>query len=170
MQIIWWWYWSLWWDFRHDLSVALDKVLHNFLLYKLKQNVISRKLLDIFTDFLDEFIYLNNSLHGTELKHKFLKDWYISHYHFYFIMMIFLMIYYRILNCYPIILPFFSAVTKMSTFANTLDKDLSKNSDCSIQQKKMFDPDSRKEAQKFIFFRKHYNSNYESICKSILMI
>ena len=84
--------------------------------------------------------------------------------------MIFLMIYYRILNCYPIIVPFFSAVTKMSTFANTLDKDLSKISDYFIQQKKIFDPDSRKEAQKFIFFRKHYNSNYESICKSILMI
>ena len=83
--------------------------------------------------------------------------------------MIFLMIYYRILNCYPIILPFFSAVTKMSTFANTLDKYLSKNSDYFIQQKKMFDPDSRKEAQKFIFNMNH-ESIYESICKSILMI
>ena len=48
-----------------DLSVALEKLWHNCLLYKLKQNGISCKLLDTLTDFSDfgkQKFYLDGQL------------------------------------------------------------------------------------------------------------
>ena len=60
-----------------DISKAFDEVWHKGLIYKLKQNGISGKLLNLIVDFLsnrkERVVLTENILHGLILKLEFLK-------------------------------------------------------------------------------------------------
>ena len=60
-----------------DISKAFDEVWHKGLIYKLKQNGISGKLLNLIVDFLSNrkqrVVLMENILHGLILKLEFLK-------------------------------------------------------------------------------------------------
>ena len=60
-----------------DISKAFDEVWHKGLIYKLKQNGISGKLLNLIVDFLsnrkERVVLMENILHGLILKLEFLK-------------------------------------------------------------------------------------------------
>ena len=64
-----------------DISKAFDKVLHKGLIFKLKQNGISDKILNIITDFLS-FRKQRVVLNGLVLKQVCPRAPYLDHYYF----------------------------------------------------------------------------------------
>ena len=95
-----------------DISKAFDKVWHKGLIFKLKQNGISDKILNIITDFLSfrkQRVVLNGQASlGLVLKQVCPRAPYLDHCFFGFTLMTYLMIYQQLLSSLQMIRPFFT--------------------------------------------------------------
>ena len=84
------------WGIFINISKAFDKVWHKELLYKLEQNGISGKLFGVITDFLNsrkQRVVLNSQCSSwTSIEAGYLKNQYLDHCFFGFILVISLMI------------------------------------------------------------------------------
>ena len=140
-----------------DISNAFDKVWHNGLLYKLKQNRISSSLLNITTDFLSlrkQGVVLNGQ-HSTwvNIEAGVPQGSILG--------LLFFLIYINDLSddltSNPKLLvdgTLFSVVKNISSAIANLNSDLSKISDWAFQWKMHFNPDPNKQAQEVIISRK----------------
>ena len=141
-----------------DISKAFDKVWHKGLIFKLKQNGISDKILNIITDFLSfrkQRVVLNGQASPWVLK-QVLKQVcsrasYLDHYYFWFTLMTYLTIYQELLSPFQMIRPFFSIVQNVNTSASHLNGHLSKIINWAFQWNMSFNADPSKQAQEVIF-------------------
>ena len=152
-------WWRPWDKSRHfDISKAFDKVLHEGLLFKLKQNGISGNLLNVITDFMDlreQRVVLNGqhsswnnvqtgvsqgSILGPLFFLIYINDWSGG------------------LTSNPKLFvddtSLVSVVQNINSTANDLNSDLIKISDWAFQWKIKFNPGPKKQAQEVIFSRK----------------
>ena len=141
-----------------DISKAFDKVWHKGLIFKLKQNGISDKILNIITDFLSfrkQRVVLNGqaspwvSIEAGVPQGSILGP-------------LLFLIYINDLSddlsttakLFADDTSLFSIVQNVSTSASHLNNDLSKISNWAFQWKMSFNPDPSKQAQEVIFSRK----------------
>ena len=141
-----------------DISKAFDKVWHEGLIFKLKQNGISGKLLNIIKDFLDsrkQRAVLNGqysswaSITAGVHQGSILEP-------------LFFLIYINDLSnnlssnskLFADDTSLFSVVHKINTSTNNLNKDLKNVNDWAAQWEMSFNPDPTKQAQEVIFSRK----------------
>ena len=150
-----------------DISKAFDKVWHKGLIFKLKQNGISDKILNIITDFLSfrkQRVVLNGqaspwvsieagvpqgSILGPLLFLIYINDLFddLS----------------TTAKLFADDTSLFSIVQNVSTSASHLNNDLSKISNWAFQWKMSFNPDPSKQAQEVIFSRKIQKTCHPSI-------
>ena len=151
-----------------DISKAFDKVWHQGLLHKLKQNGISGKLFDIITDFLNfrkQRVVLNGqyslwtsieagvpqgSILGPLLFLIYIND--LSDY-----------LATRLFKLFADDTSLFSIVHNVNTSTTNLSNDLSKTKNWAIQWKINFNPDPSKQAQEVIFSRKLQKINHNQV-------
>ena len=150
-----------------DISKAFDKVWHKGLIFKLKQNGISDKILNIITDFLNfrkQRVILNGqastwvgieagvpqgSIHGMLLLLIYTDDLSddLS----------------TIAKLFADNTSLFFVVQNANTSASHLNNDLSKIRNWAFQWKMSFNPDPSKQAQEVIFSRKIQKTCHPSI-------
>ena len=150
-----------------DISKAFDKVWHKGLIFKLKQNGISDKILNIITDFLSfrkQQVVLNGqaspwvSIEAGVPQGSILGP-------------LLFLIYINDLSddlsttakLFADDTSLFSIVQNVSTSASHLNNDLSKISNWAFQWKMSFNPDPSKQAQEVIFSRKIQKTCHPSI-------
>ena len=150
-----------------DISKAFDKVWHKGLIFKLKQNGISDKILNIITNYLSfskQRIVLNGqaspwvSIEAGVPQASVLGP-------------LLFLIYINDLSddlsttakLFADDTSLFSIVQNVSTSASHLNNDLSKISNWAFQWKMIFNPDPSKQAQEVIFSRKIQKTSYPSI-------
>ena len=141
-----------------DISKAFDKVWHEGLLFKLKQNGISGKLLNVITDFLyqrKQRVVLNGQHSSwTNVQAGVPQGSILGP--------LFFLIYINDLSDGLTSNPklfangtsLFSVVQNINSTANDLNSDLIKISDWAFQWKIRFSPDPKNQAQEVIFSRK----------------
>ena len=141
-----------------DISKAFDKVWHKGLLYKLKQNGISGKLLSVIADFLSnrkQRVVLNGkSSSWTNVEAGVPQGSILGP--------LFFLIYINDLSdnlktnpkLFADETSLFSIVHDLNVSANDLNHDLKKINDWAYQWKMNFNPDPSKQAQEIIFSRK----------------
>ena len=150
-----------------DISKAFDQVWHKGLIFKLKQNGISAKILNIITDFLSfrkKRVVLNGqaspwvSVEVGVPQRSILRP-------------LLFLIYINDLsdglsttaNLFADDRSLFSIVQNANTSASHLNNDLSKISNWAFQWKMIFNPDPSKRAQEVIFSRKIQKTCHPSI-------
>ena len=125
-----------------DLSKAFDKAWHEGLIFKLKQNGISREFLQILSNFLNnrkQRVVLNGQIrHGTMFMLEFQKDLFYS------------IIVLNLCKWFKWFTSFFSVVHDVNTSAKELNDDLKKVNDWAFEWKMSFNPDPSKQAQEVI--------------------
>ena len=141
-----------------DISKAFDKVWHEGLLFKLKQNGISGNLLNFITDFLyqrKQKVVLNGQhLSWTNVQAGVPQGSILGP--------LFFLIYINDLSDDLTSNPklfadndsLFSVVQNINSATNDLNTDLIKISDWAFQWKMMLNPDPKKQTQEVIFSRK----------------
>ena len=147
-----------------DISKAFDKVWHKGHIYKLKQNGISGKLLNLIIDFLpnrNQRVVLNGKYSlWTNIEAGVPQGSIVGP--------LFFLIYFNDLSDNLITNPklfaddtsLFSIVHDPNSTANDLSNDLAKINDCAYQCKMNFNPDPFKQAQEVLFFRKIKSQNH----------
>ena len=155
-----------------DISKAFDKVWHKGLLFKLKQNGISGKLLNLISDFLSnrkQRVVLNGQYSSWKNIEAGVPQGSI-------LGPLFFLIYINDLSENLVTNPklfaddtsLFSIVHDLNSTADNLNQDLAKINDWAYQWKMNFNPDPTKQAQEVIFSRKnkkqihpplHFNKN-----------
>ena len=150
-----------------DISKAFDKVWHNGLIYKLKQNGIKDKLLCILIDFLknrQQRVVLNGQFSSRTKVNAGVPQGSI-------LGPLLFLIY---INDLPNGLQFnpklfaddtslFATVKDITTSTVSLNNDLTKISECAVQWKMNFNPDPSKQAQELLFSRKISSKPYPSL-------
>ena len=154
-----------------DISKAFDKVWHKDLIYKLKQNGISGKLLNLIIDFLSnrkQRVVLNGKYPSwTNIEAGVPQGSILEP--------LFFLIYINDLSDNLITNPklfaddtsLFSIVHDPNATTNYLNNDLAKINDRAYQWKMNFNPDPLRQAQEVLFSRKiksqnpclHFNNN-----------
>ena len=93
------------------ISKAFDKVWHKGLIFKLNENGISDKILNIITDFLSfrkQRVVLNGQASPwVSIEEDVPQDSILGHYYFWFTLMTYLTIYQQLLSSLQMIRPFF---------------------------------------------------------------
>ena len=147
-----------------DISKAFDKVWFKGLIYKLKQNGISGKLLSLITDFLSnrkQRVVLNGKYSSwTNIEAGVPQGSILGPLLF--------LIYINDLSDNLITNPklfaddtsLFSIVHDPNATANDLNNDLAKINDWAYQWKMNFNPDPFKQAQEVLFYRKIKSQNH----------
>ena len=147
-----------------DISKAFDKVWHKGLIYKLKQNGISGKLLNLIIDFLSnrkQRVVLNGKYSSwTNIEAGVPQGSILG--------LLFFLIYINDLSDNLITNPklfadgtsLFSIVHESNATANDLNNDLAKINDWAYQWKMNFNPDPFKQAQEVLFSRKIKSQNH----------
>ena len=147
-----------------DISKAFDKVWYKGLLYKLKQNGISGKLLSIIADFLSnrkQLVVLNGKFSSwTNVEAGVPQGSILGP--------LFFLIYINDLSdnlktnpkLFADDTSLFSIVHDLNVSANDLNHDLKKINDWAYQWKMNFNPDPSKQAQEIIFSRKIQENFY----------
>ena len=150
-----------------DISKAFDKVWHDGLLYKLKQNGISGKLLNLISDFLSnrkQRVVLNGNYSSwTNIEAGVPQGSILGP--------LFFLIYINDLSENLVTNPklfaddtsLFSVVYDPHSSANDLNQDLEKINQWAYQWKMNFNPDPTKQAQEVIFSRKIRNHIHPSL-------
>ena len=150
-----------------DISKAFDKVWHEGLLFKLKQNGISGNLLNVITDFLyqrKQRVVLNGQHSSwTNVQAGVPQGSILGP--------LFFLIYINDLSDGLTSNPklfadgtsLFSVVQNINSTANDLNSDLIKISDWAFQWKMRFNPDPKKQAQEVIFSRKINKIDHPSL-------
>ena len=150
-----------------DISKAFDKIWHKGLIFKLKQNGTSDKILNIITDFLSfrkQRVVLNGqaspwvSIEAVCPRGSILGS-------------LLFLIYINDLSdglsttakLFADDTSLFSIVQNFNTSTSHLNSDLSKSSNWAFQWKMSFNPDPSKQAQEVIFSRKIQKSCHPSI-------
>ena len=147
-----------------DISKAFDKVWHDGLLFKLKQNGLSGNLSNVITDFLyqrKQRVVLNGQHSSwTNTKAEIPQESILVSLFFLICindlsgyLSISISIWLQILN-YLRMTPLFSVVHNINSAANDLNSDIIKISNWAFQWKMRFNSDSNKQAQEVIFCRK----------------
>ena len=141
-----------------NISKVPDKVFHESLLFKLKQNGISGNLLNVITDFLyqrKQRVVLNGQHSSwTNVQAGVPQGSILG--------LLFFLIYINDLSdgltsnpkLFADDTSLFSVVQNINSTANDLNSDLIKISDWAFQWKMRFNPDPKKQAQEVIFSRK----------------
>ena len=141
-----------------DISKAFDKVWHKGLIFKLKQNGISDKILNIINDFLSfrkQRVVLNEQASSwVSIDGGVRQDFILGPLLF--------LIYINDLSddlsttvkLFADDTSLFSILQNVNTSASHLNSDLSKISNCAFQWKMSFNSDPSKQAQEVIFSRK----------------
>ena len=148
-----------------DISKAFDKVWHKGLIFKLKQNGISDKILNIITDFLSfrkQRVVLNGQASHRASIVAGLPQGSIRGSH---------VIYINDLSddlsttakLFADDTSLFSIVQNVNTFASHLSSDLSKIRNWAFQWKMGFNPDPSKQVQEVIFSRKIQKTCHPSV-------
>ena len=147
-----------------DISKAFNKVWHKGLIYKLKQNGISGKLLNLIIDFLSnrkQRVVLNGKYSSwTNIEARVAQGSILRP--------LFFLIYINDLSDNLITNPklfaddtsLFSIVHDPNATANDLNNDLAKINDWAYQWKMNFNPDPFKQAQEVLFSRKIKSQNH----------
>ena len=150
-----------------DISKAFDKVWHKGLIFKLKENGISDKILNIITDFLSfrkQRVVLNvQASPWVSIKASVPQGSILGPLLF--------LIYINDLSddlsttvkVFADDTSVFSIVQNVSTSANHLNNDLSKINNWAFHWKMSFNPDPSKQAQEVIFSRKIQKTYHPSI-------
>ena len=155
-----------------DISKAFDKVLHEGLVFKLKQNGISGNLLNIFEDFLrnrKQKVVLNEQTWNWEIIHADVPQDSI-------LGSLFSLIYINDLaenlSSNPSFksTSLFSIVRDLNTSANKTSGDLKKIEAWAHQWKKILNPNLLKQLQQVIFSRKRNKVHHPDIISSINLI
>ena len=150
-----------------DISKAFDKVWHQGLWHKLKQNGISGKLFDIITNFLNfrkQRVVLNGQNSSwTSIKVGVPEGSMLGP-------LLFLIYINDLSDDLATNIKLFaddtsllSIVHNMNTSTTNLNNDLSKIKNWAIQWKKNFNPDPSKQAQEVIFPRKLQKTNHNQV-------
>ena len=148
-----------------DISKVFDKVWHEGLVFKLKQNGISGNLLNIFEDFLrnrKQRVHLNGQTCNWENIHAGVpQDSILGP------LLISINDLAENLSSNPKLFaddtPLFSVVRDLNTSAIEINDDLKKIEAWSHQWKMSFNPDPLKQAQEVIFSRKRNKSHHPDI-------
>ena len=147
-----------------DISKSFDKVWHKGLIYKLKQNGISGKLLNLIIDFLSnrkQRVVLNGKYSSwTNIEARVAQGSILRP--------LFFLIYINDLSDNLITNPklfaddtsLFSIVHDPNATANDLNNDLAKINDWAYQWKMNFNPDPFKQAQEVLFSKKVKSQNH----------
>ena len=141
-----------------DISKAFDKVWHEGVIFKLKQNGISGDLLNILTDFLSnrkQIVVLNGQVSTWTNVNAVVPQGYI-------LCPLLFLIYINDLSdnlssnvkLFADDTSFFSVIHDTNISAGELNEDLKKISEWAFQWKMIFNPDATKQAQEVIFSRK----------------
>ena len=150
-----------------DISKAFDKVWHEGLIFKLKQNGISGKLLILITDFLKnrkQRVVLNGQVSSwADIQAGVPQGSILGP--------LFFLIYINDLSndlssdpkMFADDTSLFSVVHNTVDSCNNLNNDLNKISDWAYQWKMSFNPDISKQAQEVIFSRKKKKVNHPNI-------
>ena len=148
------------------ISKAFDKVWHQGLLHKLKQNNISGKLFDIITDFLNfrkQRVVLNGQYSSwTSIQAGVPQGLILGP-------LLFLIYINDLCNDLTTNVKLFaddalfSIFHNMNTSATNLSNDLKKIKNCAIQWRMNFNPDPSKQAQEVIFSRKFQKTNHNQV-------
>ena len=131
-----------------DISKSFDKVWHKGLIYKLKQNGISGKLLNLITDFLSnrkQWVVLNGRYSSwTNIEAGVPQVWILGP--------LFFLIYINDLSD--------NLITDPNAKVNDLNNGLEKINDWAYQWKMNFNPDPFKQAQEVLSSRKIKSQNH----------
>ena len=134
-----------------DISKSFDKVWHKGLIYKLKQNGISGKLLNLITDFLSnrkQWVVLNGRYSSwTNIEAGVPQGWILGP--------LFFLIYINDLSD--------NLITDPNAKVNDLNNGLEKINDWAYQWKMNFNPDPFKQAQEVFFSRKIKSQNHSCL-------
>ena len=141
-----------------DISKAFDKVWHEGVIFKLKQNGISGDLLNILTDFLSnrkQRVVLNGQVSTWTSVNAGVPQGYI-------LCPLLFLIYINDLSdnlssnvkLFADDTSLFSVIHDTNISAGELNEDLKKISEWAFQWKMIFNPDATKQAQEVIFSRK----------------
>ena len=154
-----------------DISKAFDKLWHDGLISKLKQNSITGHLLNLFSNFLrnrKQIVVLNGLFVKLMLTQEVLKVPYQVHFYF----LLYINDLEDGLSSNTKLLAddtsLFSVVDNANTTAENLNNDLVKISSWGYQWKMIFSPDPSKQAQEVIFSRK--TKKKKTILLSLLTI
>ena len=150
-----------------DISKAFDKVWHNGLICKLKQNGVSGNLLNLIIDFLDarkQRVVLNGQYSSWESVKAGVPQRSI-------LGPLFFLIFINDLSDNLVSNPklsaddtsLFSVVQDITLSAKNLDDGLKKINKWAFQWKMRFNPDLNKQAQEVIFSRKLNKTNHPSL-------
>ena len=150
-----------------DISKAFDKVWHKGLLFKLKQNGISGKLLNLISDFLSnrkQRVVLNGQYSSWANIEAGVPQGSI-------LGPLFFLIYINDLSenletnpkLFADDTSLFSIVHDLHLTANELNRDLAKINDWAYQWKMYFNPDPTKQAQEVVFSRKTQRQNHRPL-------
>ena len=150
-----------------DISKAFDKVWHNGLIYKLKQNGVSGDLLNLIIDFLDarkQRVVLNGQYSSWASVKAGVPQGSI-------LGPLFFLIFINDLSDNLILNPklfaddtsLFLVVQDITLSAKNLNDDLMKINQWAFQWKMSFNPDRNKQAQEVVFSRKLNKPNHPSL-------
>ena len=150
-----------------DISKAFDKVWHNGLIYKLKQNRVSGNLLNLIIDFLEarkQRVVLNGQCSSWASVKAGVPQGSI-------LGPLFFLIFINDLSSNLVSNPklfaddtsLFSVVQDITLSAKNLNDDLKKINKWVFQWKMSFNPDPNKQAQEVIFSRKLNKPNHPSL-------
>ena len=150
-----------------DISKAFDKVWHNGLIYKLKQNGVSGDLLNLIIDFLDarkQRVVLNGQYSSWAIVKAGYPQGSILGSRFFVIFINDLSVNF-ISNpkLFADDTSLFSVVQDITLSAKNLNDDLKKINKWAFQWKMSFNPDPNKQAQEVIFSRKLNKPNHPSL-------
>ena len=150
-----------------DISKAFDKVRHEGLVFKLKQNGISGNLLNIFEDFLRNRkprVVLNGETSNWKNIHAGVPQGSILEP---LLFLIYINDLAENLSSNPKLFAddtsLFSVVCDLNTSVNEINDDLKKIEAWAHQWKMSFNPDPLKQAQKVIFSRKRNKPHHPDI-------